>query len=147
MNKVLGLDLGTTTLGIAKSDTLGFVHGVETFRFDRNQYIVARKHVLNICDELDIHEIVIGLPLHLNGQISEMATNCIRFKEDLLKDNPSLRIEMIDERLSTVTAHKNINEFGYNHDKRKQNVDKIAACIILDTYLRKKENNNGTNER
>ncbi len=46
MKKILGLDLGTTTLGIAQSDILGFVHGIETFRFPKNQYIVARQNVL-----------------------------------------------------------------------------------------------------
>ena len=139
LNQVLGLDLGTTTLGIAYSDAFGFVHGIETFRFDRNQYIVARKHVLELLDKMMINEIAIGLPLHLSGEMSEMANNVMRFKDDLLKERPSLIINTVDERLTSVMANNSISEQGYNHKKRKESVDRIAACIILDTYVRMKE--------
>ena len=139
LNQVLGLDLGTTTLGIAYSDAFGFVHGIETFRFDRNQYIVARKHVLELLDKMMINEIAIGLPLHLSGEMSEMANNVMRFRDDLLKERPSLIINTVDERLTSVMANNSISEQGYNHKKRKESVDRIAACIILDTYVRMKE--------
>ena len=140
MKKYLGLDLGSKTLGVAYNDALGFVHGLETFRFDKNQYIVARKHVLELCQKMMINDIVIGLPLHLSGEQSEMSQNVLRFKDDLLKENPSLNIELMDERLSSVSANKSISERGMNHQQRKDNVDRIAACIILDTYLRIKGN-------
>ena len=140
LNQVLGLDLGTTTLGIAYSDAFGFVHGIETFRFDRNQYIVARKHVLELLDKMMINEIAIGLPLHLSGEMSEMANNVMRFREDLLKERPNLIINTVDERLTSVSANRSISEQGFNHKKRKESVDRIAACIILDTYVRMKEN-------
>ena len=140
INKVIGLDLGTTTLGIAYNDSLGFVHGIETFRFPKNQYIVARKHVHEIVERYMIKEIVIGLPLHLSGEMSEMANNVMRFREDLLKENPKLVINTVDERLTSVTANRSISEQGLNHKKRKESVDRIAACIILDTYVRMKEN-------
>jgi putative Holliday junction resolvase len=139
VKKYLGLDLGTKTLGIAYNDALGFVHGLETFRFDRNQYIVARKHVIELCEKMMIKEIAIGLPLHLSGQMSEMANNVMRFREDLLKDCPSLVINTVDERLTSVTANRSISEQGMNHKQRKESVDRIAACIILDTYVRMKE--------
>lgn len=140
VTKYLGLDLGTKSLGIAYNDALGFVHGIETLRFDKNQYIVARKHVLKTLEKMGINHIVLGLPLHLSGDKSEMSDVCLRFKDDLLKDNPQLIIEMMDERLSSVTANKSISERGMNHQQRKDNVDRIAACIILDTYLRMKGN-------
>ena len=140
LDRVLGLDLGTTTLGIAYSDPFGFVHGIETFRFDKNQYIVARKHVLKLAEEMMIKEIAIGLPLHLSGEMSEMANNVIRFKDDLLKENPHLIINLVDERLSSVSANRSISEQGFNHKKRKESVDRIAACIILDTHIRMKGN-------
>ena len=139
LDKVLGLDLGTTTLGIAYSDSFGFVHGIETFRFPKNQYIVARKRVIELCEKMMIKEIAIGLPLHLSGQMSEMANNVMRFREDLLKDCPSLVINTVDERLTSVTANRSISEQGMNHKQRKESVDRIAACIILDTYVRMKE--------
>ena len=139
LNKVLGLDLGTKTLGIAYSDSLGFVHGIETFRFDANQYIVARKHVLELATKMEINEIAIGLPLHLSGEMSQMAQNVVRFKEDLLKDNPNLTINFVDERLTSVMANNSISDRGMNHKQRKDSVDRIAACIILDTYIQTKE--------
>lgn len=138
VKKHLGLDLGIKTLGIAYNDSLGFVHGLESFRFDKNQYIVARKHVLELCEKMSINDLVIGLPLHLSGEKSEMSDICLRFRDDLLKEKPSLNIEMMDERLTSVTANKSISERGMNHQKRKENVDRVAACIILDTYLKMK---------
>ena len=141
--KVLGLDLGTTTLGIANSDVLGFVHGIETFRFPKNQYIVARKHVHEIVAKTGIKEIAIGLPLHLSGNMSEMANNVMRFIEDLKAEDPTLDIHTVDERLSSVSANNTISALGMNHDQRKQSVDRIAACVILDTYIRMKENKHG----
>ena len=140
MNKVIGLDLGTKTLGIAKSDALGFVHGIETFRFPFKQYIVARQHVLDVVKEIGTKEIALGYPLHLSGNQSEMSETVLRFKEDLLKMDPSLDIHLVDERLTSITANQSISERGMNHQQRKDNVDKIAACIILDTYIRTKEN-------
>ena len=139
MNKVIGLDLGTKTLGIAKSDALGFVHGVETFRFPFKQYIVARQHVLDVVKEIGTKEIALGYPLHLSGEQSEMSETVLRFKEDLLKMDPELDIHLVDERLSSVTANQSISERGMNHQQRKDNVDKIAACIILDSYIRSKK--------
>ena len=140
MKKYLGLDLGTKTLGIAYNDALGFVHGLETFRFDKNQYIVARKHVLELSEKMMINDIIIGMPLHLSGEQSEMSQNVLRFIDDLKNEKPTLNIDTMDERLSSVTANKTISERGMNHQQRKDNVDKIAACIILDTYLRMKGN-------
>ncbi len=136
--KVIGLDLGTTTLGIAKSDFLGFVHGVETLKFPKNQYIVARKRVLQLVNETGINEIAIGLPLHLSGEQSEMSKIVLRFIDDLKKENPLLIINTVDERLSSVTANKTISDLGMNHSQRKNSVDRIAACVILDTYIRMK---------
>ena len=140
MNKVIGLDLGTKTLGIAKSDVLGFVHGVETFRFPFKQYIVARQHVLEIVKQVGTKEIALGYPLHLSGNQSEMSETVLRFKADLEAMDPELDIHLVDERLTSVTANQNISDRGMNHQQRKDSVDKIAACIILDTYIRTKEN-------
>ena len=140
MNKVIGLDLGTKTLGIAKSDVLGFVHGIETFRFPFKQYIVARQHVLDIAKQVGTKEIALGYPLHLSGNQSEMSETVLRFKADLEAMDSELDIHLVDERLTSVTANQNISDRGMNHQQRKDSVDKIAACIILDTYIRTKEN-------
>lgn len=141
MDKVIGLDLGTVTLGIAISDTLGFVHGVETFRFIKGQYSKARERVHQLVKETSIKEIALGYPLHMSGEEGERCLSTKRFMEDLLNEDPSLNINLVDERLTTVSAHKTLSELGVNHQKRKESVDRLAACEILDFYLRRKMNN------
>ena len=138
MKKYIGLDLGTVTLGIAKSDALGFVHQVETFRFPKTQYVLARKRVYELCEELEITDLVLGLPKHLNNTDSEMSKTVERFRDDLIREHPELTVELVDERLSSVSANNFISLSGMNHQQRKNNVDAIAASIILDTYLRMK---------
>ena len=138
MNKVLGLDLGKKTCGIAYSDALGFVHGVETYRFKAFDYEDAAAHVDKLLKEKGITEIALGLPLHLSGELSEMAQNVLHFKDLLLTLNPNYTIELVDERYSSVIANNTISALNMNHEKRKQVVDTYAACEILDTYIRKK---------
>ena len=138
MNKVLGLDLGKKTCGIAYSDALGFVHGVETYRFKAFDYEDAAAHVDKLLKEKGINEIALGLPLHLSGELSEMAQNVLHFKDLLLALNPNYTIELVDERYSSVIANNTISALNMNHEKRKQVVDTYAACEILDTYIRKK---------
>lgn len=138
MNKVIGLDLGKKTCGIAYSDSLGFVHGIETYRFKAFDYIDAAKHVDSIAKEKEITEFALGLPLHLSGNMSEMGQNVLNFKELLIKLNPSYKIELIDERFSTVEAHHTLSELNVSHQQRKDSVDTYAACEILDTYIRRK---------
>ncbi len=143
MNKALGLDLGTVTLGIASSDILGFVHGIETFHFKKGEYDKARERVHQIVKETGIKEIALGYPIMMSGEIGIRAEMSEKFKEDLLNEDPTLNIVLVDERLTTVSAHKTINELGYNHEKRKAVVDRMAACEILDFYIKRRERENG----
>ena len=143
MDKAIGLDLGTVTLGIAESDSLGFVHGVETFRFVKGQYSKARERVHKLVSDTGIKEIALGYPLHMSGEEGERALSSKKFMEDLLNEDPTLQITLVDERLTTVSAHKTLNELGVNHKTRKESVDRIAACEILDFYLRRKNSGIG----
>lgn len=138
MNKVIGLDLGKKTCGIAYSDALGFVHGIETYHFKAFDYEGVARHVIEVAKNKDITEFALGLPLHLSGSMSEMANNVMHFKELLLKLNPSFKIELIDERFTSVIANNTISALNMNHEKRKEVVDTYAACEILDTYIRRK---------
>lgn len=139
MKKILGLDLGTKTLGIAISDSLGLAaHGYENFNFEEFNYKKAREHVIEITKEEDIDEIALGYPLHMNGELSNRAKSCIRFKDDLLALNPNLKIELVDERLSTVEAQERMHNLGYNAKQMKKNIDMMAAVVILETYMSKK---------
>lgn len=136
MNKALGLDLGKKTLGIAYNDSLGFVHGIETYRFKAFDYEDAAKHVFALAKERGITEIALGLPLHLSGQMSEMGENVLKFKQLLIDLNPQFQIELIDERFTSVIANNTLSTLNVSHEKRKETVDTVAACEILDTYIR-----------
>lgn len=138
MEKYIGLDLGTTTLGVATSDVLGFVHGVETFRFPKEAYSQARDYVHKLVEKTGIKNLVIGFPINMDGSQGFRADSSKRFKEDLLKEDPTLKIELVDERLTTVSAHKTLNQLNVSGKERKGSVDRIAACEILDFYLRMK---------
>lgn len=138
MEKYIGLDLGTTTLGVASSDVLGFVHGVETFRFPKEAYSQARDYVHKLVEKTGVKNLVIGLPINMDGTQGFRADSSKRFKEDLLKEDPTLKIELVDERLTTVSAHKKLNQLNVSGQQRKGAVDRIAACEILDFYLRMK---------
>ena len=138
MEKYIGLDLGTTTLGVASSDVLGFVHGVETFRFPKEAYSQARIYVHKLVEKTGVKNLVIGLPINMDGSQGFRADSSKRFKEDLLKEDPTLKIELVDERLTTVSAHKTLNQLNVSGQQRKGAVDRIAACEILDFYLRMK---------
>jgi len=138
MSKILGLDLGTTTIGIAKTDSLGIAaHGLETFRFEVGNFKKAREHVLEICKNEQITIIALGMPLYESGDISPHGKSCLRFKDDLLKANPSLQIEMIDESYSTIEADEKLKITGLSYEKRKEIIDEMAAVVILERYLEK----------
>jgi len=138
MKKILGLDLGTTTIGIAKTDSLGIaVHGVETFRFEKGNFKKAREHVIELCKKEGIKSIVLGMPIYESGDISPHGQSCLRFKDDLLKLDPSLKIEMVDESYSTIEADEKLKVTGLSYEKRKEIIDEMAAVVILERYLSK----------
>ena len=136
MSKVLGLDLGTKTLGIAISDSLRIAaHGYENFTFETGNYKKARERVLEVCQKEGVTEIALGLPLHMSGEESERSKSSLRFRDDLLKENPSLQITMIDERMTTIIANNRLLEANLSREKRKAVIDKMSAVVILESYL------------
>ena len=136
MEKYIGLDLGTVTLGIATSDSLGFVHGLETFRFPKEAYSQARKRVHEVVEKTGIKNIVIGLPINMDGSEGFRAKSSRKFADDLSSEDDSLKIYLQDERLTSVSAHKTLNELNVSSIQRKESVDRLAACEILDFYIR-----------
>ena len=136
MKKVLGLDLGSRTCGIAMSDILGMIaHGVETFRFKPDDYLTCAKHVKEIVEENDIETIVLGLPKHMNGDIGERGQISIEFKKQLEEMIEGINVILIDERLTTVVAENQLLFADVSRKKRKQVIDKMAAVAILQGYL------------
>ena len=142
MKKVLGLDLGSRTCGIAMSDILGMIaHGVETFRFKPDDYLTCAKHVKEIVEENDIETIVLGLPKHMNGDIGERGQISIEFKKQLEEMIEGINVILIDERLTTVEAHKTMNFLNVNKHKKRNIVDTISAVYILESYMKMKKDN------
>lgn len=132
----MGLDLGSRTIGIALSDTLGMIaHGLETYRFTPNHYRDALSHVLEIVEKENVEIIVLGLPKHMNGDIGERAQISIKFKEMILEANPNLKVILSDERLTTKVAEQSLIYANVSRKKRKQVIDKMAAVNILQGYL------------
>lgn len=135
MEKILGLDLGSVTCGIAMSDALGLIaHGVETYRFKEGKYKNAAYYIKNIVTENNIHKIVLGLPKHMNGDLGVRAQISIDFKE-LLEKIMDVEVILLDERLTTVVAENQLLFADVSRKKRKQVIDKMAAVTILQDYL------------
>lgn len=135
MGKILGLDLGTRTIGIAISDSLEMIaSAVETYRFREDDFDSALKRVVEIVNERKVTKIVLGYPKHMNGDIGDKALLCEDFKKKL-EDSLGLEVILIDERWTTKLAQNRLLEFDLSRNKRKQIIDKMAAVVILQNYL------------
>ncbi len=133
--RYLGLDLGTRTLGISISDeTKTIATGLTTLRFNDSAYEELYDELKRIVDEYRVEKLILGFPKNMNNTIGERAETTIKFKENIEK---ILDKEVIlqDERLSTVSAHNYLLQADMSRKKRKKVVDKMAANIILQTYL------------
>ncbi|MEQ8153446.1 MAG: Holliday junction resolvase RuvX [Clostridiaceae bacterium] len=133
--RILGLDIGTKTVGVAVSDPLGFTaQGITTVARKNYNYDIAE--IKKLYDEYQAEIIVVGLPKNMNGTLGEAAERTYKFCEKLTASfNP--RIEYWDERLTTTAAHRAMLEADLSRNKRKKIVDKIAAALILQGYLDK----------
>ncbi|RRC94238.1 Holliday junction resolvase RuvX [Erysipelotrichaceae bacterium OH741_COT-311] len=133
--RVLGLDLGSVTCGIAISDALRMIaRGVETYRFKEDDYEACCQYIAKFVKENDVSEIVLGLPKHMNGDIGIRGQICLEFK-DMLQETTGLPVSMWDERLTTVAANKLLIKADVSRKKRKQVIDQMAAVQILQSYL------------
>jgi putative Holliday junction resolvase len=140
VKRILGLDLGTRTCGIAISDTLGIAHGYENFRFLDGAYKQCLAHIMEVLKKEDVHEIALGYPLNMDGSAGERAESCARFKQELLGLDPTLKIELVDERMTTMIATKRLLEADLSRRKRHAVIDQQSAVVILESYLEAKEN-------
>ena len=131
--RILGLDVGKKTIGVAVSDPLGFTaQGITTIRREKKSKDI--EELKKICDEYKVETIVIGLPKNMNGTIGFAGEKIQEFSE-LIKEEIGIKIEFWDERLTTVAAHRAMLEADLSRGKRKKIVDKIAASYILQGYL------------
>ena len=138
--RILGIDYGDSRIGIAITDPLNItVQGLETIERKNSDKIVLKK-LDEILEKYEIETIVVGMPLNMNGTKSERAEITEKFIHKLKCKYNNIKIETMDERLTTVEAHKTMNLLDINKTKKKNIVDTISAEYILEAYINKMKN-------
>ncbi len=133
--RILGLDLGSKTLGVSVSDeTMTIASGITTLRFEENKPEEALEELKKIIEYYNVKQIVIGLPKNMNNTYGDAVLRTKNFIK-ILEDNFSIPIYEQDERLSSVSANKVLISAELSRRKRKKSVDMVAATIILQNYL------------
>ncbi len=142
--RIMGLDFGGATMGVAISDELLITaQPIETIRREKeNQLRHTYQRIEELIKQYDVQEIALGYPINMNDTIGERARACEKVKEDIER-RTGLPVTLVDERLTTVEAHRILDEAELDFKKKAQVVDKIAAAIILQTYLQERNENNG----
>ena len=131
--RILGLDVGDRTIGVAISDEMGWTaQGVEVIQRRTLEHDLQRLD--EIIQQYGVEEIVVGLPKNMNGTIGPRAEMTMEFAEQL-KEKVNLPIRMWDERLTTVSAERTLISADMSRKKRKKVIDKMAAMLILQGYL------------
>ena len=134
MERILGIDYGDSRTGIAVSDLMGWTaQGVETISY-KGDYKMLLNRIGELILQYDVKKIVIGYPRNLNGSVGPRATKTEEFIE-ILMDKFQLPVIKWDEWLSTVSAHRDMNDMGVKNRKKRGLVDTIAAVHILQNYL------------
>lgn len=139
--RILGLDFGSLTVGVAVSDQLGFTaQGIEVIRRKQeNKLRQTLARIEEIIKEYNIELIVLGYPKNMNNTVGERAQKTEEFSE-MLKKRTGVDVILWDERLSTVSAHQSMIEGGMRREKRAEIVDQVAAVFILQNYLDRQYN-------
>lgn len=134
--RILGLDYGSKTVGVAVSDPLGLTaQKVETiWRKQENKLRRTLARIEELIAEYEVEKIVLGFPKNMNNTVGERAEKALEFGE-MLKKRTGLEVIMWDERLTTVEADRTLIETGVRRENRKQYLDGIAAVFILQGYL------------
>lgn len=141
MMRIMGLDYGSKTIGVAISDPLGLTaQGIEIIRReDENKLRKSLRRIEELVSEYQVEEIVLGFPKNMNNTIGERAQKSLELKE-MLERRCGLPVIMWDERLTTVEANRTLMESGVRRENRSKYVDMIAAVFILRGYLDAKAN-------
>ncbi len=133
--RIMALDVGDVRIGIALSDPLKITaQGLETLTRTNNKK--DYQYIWQLIEDKEVSELVVGLPKNMNGAIGPQGEKVKTFVEELLKyKDADLKVIYVDERLTTVTAEKTLIAGDVSRKKRKQVVDKLAATVILQSYL------------
>lgn len=137
--KILGLDMGTKRIGAAVSDQLGVIAQALT-TIKRRAMRDDIKAVCELVRKHKVQEIVIGYPRHLDGRPGEQAASYIAFGE-MLQQETGVPVIFSDERLTTVAAERLLLEGDVKRRRRRQVIDGVAACLILESYLARRQGN------
>ena len=138
--RYLGLDLGSKTLGIAISDRTNTIASIyKTIFFKEDDYDSLIPELTNIVKEEDISVIVLGLPKNMNNTIGTRAEITLEFKKKL-EDSIGIKVELMDERLTSVISNDVLISANVSRKKRKKKVDGMAALLILQSYIDRKRN-------
>ena len=134
--RVIGLDYGSKTVGVAVSDPLGLTaQAVETiWRKQENKLRRTLARIEELIEEYQADTIVVGYPKNMNNTIGERAEKSLEFR-DMLEKRTGLPVVMWDERLTSVAAERTLMESGVRRENRKQYLDELAAVFILQGYL------------
>ena len=139
MKRYIGLDLGTTSLGVSISDkTNTIVSPLVLIKFKKEDYNTALKEVLDIIKEYNITDVVLGLPKNMDNSMGFAATRSINFKNMLEENNIAVHLE--DERLTTVEAINIMKNNGVKKINKSGNTDILSAVLILESYIKRIEN-------
>ncbi|WP_188206243.1 Holliday junction resolvase RuvX [Alkalibacillus aidingensis] len=133
--KILGLDVGQKTIGVAISDALHFTaQGIETIKWDEEDYSTINNRFAELISQYEVSKIVVGLPKNMNGTIGERGEASERFAQ-YLEEQFELPVVLWDERLTTMAAERVLIDADMSRKKRKKVIDKMAAVMILQSYL------------
>ena len=135
--KIMGLDLGNKTLGVAISDPSGFLAtGYPTIRFKNRDFEYALNELLKMIDEHKVEKIVLGLPKNMDGTEGIQAKTSRNFKK-MIEDKRDIEVILLDERLTSRIALNSMIMGGTNKQNRHDQIDEMAAKVILQDYLDK----------
>ena len=132
MTRLLGLDVGSVRIGVALSDPLGVIATPLEVIDRRRQDPLTR--IVALVEEHEVHRLVVGQPLRLSGEVGPAAES-VQVFVDQLAARLSVPIELWDERLTTAQAEREMIADGVRRKKRRQNIDRVAAALILQSYL------------
>ena len=134
MARIIGLDLGSKTCGVAMSDRGNLIaRALTTIRFEQDDYDDCFDQLLELFEQQQVSELVLGLPKHMNGDIGDRGQLSIDFANELEKEG--YHVTLWDERLTTVSAERLLIQGDVSRKKRKKVIDQMAAVQILQSYL------------
>ncbi|MBI5975857.1 Holliday junction resolvase RuvX [Staphylococcus canis] len=135
-HKILGLDVGSKTVGIAISDLMGWTaQGLDTLHINEAENQLGIEQLKQIILQENVGTIVIGLPKNMNNSIGFRGEASLKYKDAIKEALPDIDVVMWDERLSTMAAEKSLLEADVSRAKRRKVIDKMAAVFILQGYL------------